>query len=328
MIVAVAGIVVLVVVVVVVVVLKGKNSADGAGARDVDTGNVDIGRRIEHFTGSAPEPEAEPEPEPEPVVEPERVAVIEPEAVAVIEPEPVGVTDPEEDEDEFDRFASPGARARGVPQGMSAELPPVIADPQQPGAVLPVEPEPEPVAVVEPEPEPEPVPEPELPQVATLVPEPVIDPVDHILRALVDRARERKVGIAEVAAELVEQAELEDRDIDDVLADLVGRVEGGDDTRVEELTLFGDAVPNRPGQLTDFGRLDTTSKKKVIIRVLCLLVAMREERDSLDEEQAPVDEPAGDQPATPAWPTARAAWPGVATDDADLPNRRLVRGGR
>jgi len=174
-----------------------------------------------------------------------------------------------------------------------------------------------------------------------LEPEPEADPVDHILKALVNRAKAQQVGIAEVAAELVEQANLEDRDIDEVLADLVERVDEDEEqvnpaARLEELTFFNESVPRRPGQITDYDRLDKAAKKKVIIRVLCLLVAMQE-----DNRLKPSDPRS--EAETRHWPLARAVWPvpiGAsaeaeaaaaegAEDGADgekkLPGRRLMR---
>ncbi len=163
------------------------------------------------------------------------------------------------------------------------------------------------------------------------------DPVDHVLNALINRAKERQVGIAQVAAELVEQADLEDKEVDEVLADLLGvaESEGADAVDRPELTLFSDAVPQRPGQLTDFARLPSTEKKRALIRVLCLLVALQEEhklegRDA--DEPADADEDAGAEESAGArsWPLARAVWP-VKTpqrrdDDRDLPGRsRLAK---
>ncbi len=166
-----------------------------------------------------------------------------------------------------------------------------------------------------------------------LVPQPESDPVDHVLKALINRAKDRQVGIAEVAAELVEQANLEDRDIDEVLADLVDRVDEEEpiaaSDRLEELTLFNDSVPRRPGQLTDFDRLDKNTKKRVIIRVLCLLVAMQEDNRLTPSEPRSEAE-------TRHWPLSRAVWPvpAQAASEANeepedgkpqLPGRRLIQ---
>jgi hypothetical protein len=182
--------------------------------------------------------------------------------------------------------------------------------------------------------------------------------VDLVLRALIDRARTQRVGIAQVAAELVEQAHVEKREIDAVLADLVVRDEsrqaaaeaqaqtaGGagtpavadqvavgpavaesadpgpadrepvvaepdrrqEDTvvvadRLEELTFFNKSVPSRPGQMSDFELLDPEAKRRVIIRVLCLLVAMQDDNPRLPSQ--PRSEAEKRQ-----WPLARAVWP-------------------
>jgi hypothetical protein len=149
------------------------------------------------------------------------------------------------------------------------------------------------------------------------------DAVDHILQALIGRAQDRQVALTEVAAELVEQADLEDREIDEVLGDLIDladedeTVESGE--RLEELTMFNEAVPKRPGQLTDFARLDAREKKRVIIRVLCLLVALQEDYKLQPNEPASEAE-------TRSWPLARAVWPVKAKseeeDDSNLPGRR------
>jgi len=261
-------------------------------------------------------PAAEPEPvavEPEPVAvepDPEPVAV-EPEPVAV-EPEPVAVE----------------------PEPVAVDPQPVAVDPEPEPAVAETEPEP---AVAETElvladfaAEPEPIAaQAEAPLLAQLQPEPETDPVDHVLKALISRAKSKQVGIAEVAAELVEQANLEDRDIDEVLADLVDRVDEEENVaagdRLQELTLFNDSVPRRPGQLTDFDRLDKIAKKRVIIRVLCLLVAMQE--DNRLTPSAPRSEA-----ETRHWPLSRAVWPVPAAkkaededDKKNLPGRRLTR---
>jgi hypothetical protein len=187
--------------------------------------------------------------------------------------------------------------------------------------------------------------------------EPEDDQVDQILQALVRRARERRVAIADVAVELVEQAELEDRDIDDVLADLVENSPGDG----EELVLYNRSVPSRPGRLVDLDSLGVEEKKRIIVRVLCLLVALQEEsnaetaasRTAVDPD-APTDAGAegetgdgGDAgtsdgaaaeaaPAGPGegeWASTESAWPVPLNDpesgtggDDDLPDRRLLRG--
>ena len=157
---------------------------------------------------------------------------------------------------------------------------------------------------------------------------PAGDAVDHVLQALINRAKDRQVGMAQVAAELVEQANLEDRELDEVLGDLLGRTEddNGSGPRLAELTLFSDEVPQRPGQLTDFARLSGTDKKKALIRVLCLLVALQQ-----DEKLEPRD--AADDDDDRAWPLARAVWPAKPAADAEDPDmpkrsrkdRRLTR---
>jgi hypothetical protein len=161
-------------------------------------------------------------------------------------------------------------------------------------------------------------------------PAPEEDPVDMVLNALISRARERHVGVAEVAAELVEQAEIEDREVDEVLAELVGWSEDGDDAvrtadRLSELTLFNDAVPTRPGELSQFERLASTEKKRVIIRVLCLLVAQSGDRVKPREPRSEAE--------TRGWPLARAVWPvpvdpEAAEPEGDLPARPVARSAR
>jgi hypothetical protein len=113
--------------------------------------------------------------------------------------------------------------------------------------------------------------------------------------------------------------------VSEVLAELVGRADATvDPTPTSELTLFNDEVPSRPGQLTDFARLAPGEKKRIIVRVLCLLVARSE------DQQLP---PRADgESATPkAWPLARAVWPMAAPGDDDgephLPSRRLAKSG-
>ena len=158
-------------------------------------------------------------------------------------------------------------------------------------------------------------------QQVLLEPEP--DSVDHVLQALINRARFKQVGVEEVATELVERADLRGEQVSDVLAELVGRADDQaiDPDRASELVLFNDAVPSRPGQLTDFARLNPVDKKRIIIRVLCLLVARSE-----DQQLPP--RATGESPTT-SWPLARASWPVSLTDeegDVSLPSRLAKSG--
>ncbi len=137
-----------------------------------------------------------------------------------------------------------------------------------------------------------------------LAPEP--DAVDHVLQALINRARFKQVDVEEVATELVERSDLQGDEVSDVLASLVGRADADVVRPSSELTLFNDAVPSRPGQLTDFAKLDPDDKKRIIVRVLCLLVARSE-----DQQLPPRVETGGAR--NQSWPLARAVWP-VAGD--------------
>jgi hypothetical protein len=273
-------------------------SAPGQRAKKVDSKLVQPMAAWAPEAGRDPEPEpvAEAEPDPEPVAEaePEPVAEAEPEPVAEAEPEPVAEAEPE-----------PVAEAEPEPVAEPEPEPESEPEPTP-------EPEPEPVAEAEPEVQPEP---------ESPAPPARVDPVDHILNALINRARERQVAVAQVAAELVEQADLEDREVEEVLADLVGLTSDGDDEpvsaaeRISELTLFSSEVPRRPGQLTDFAKLSTNERKRALIRVLCLLVALQEDHKLKPREPASEAE-------TRSWPLARAIWPvkPQASDDEEDPN--------
>ena len=155
--------------------------------------------------------------------------------------------------------------------------------------------------------------------------EPEPDAVDHVLQALINRARFKQVGVEEVATELVERADLRGEEVSDVLAELVERADDRtlDAARPSELTLFNDEVPSRPGQLTDFAKLAPADKKRIIIRVLCLLVARSE-----DQQLPGLGD--GEGAAARSWPLARAVWP-LGSDgsegEAQLPSRRLAKSG-
>jgi len=156
-----------------------------------------------------------------------------------------------------------------------------------------------------------------------LQPEP--DAVDHVLQALINRARFKQVEVEAVATELVERADLQGQEVSEVLAELVGRADDTtlDAARTSELTLFNDEVPSRPGQLTDFARLAPTEKKRIIVRVLCLLVARSEDQQLPPRAEGEASEPR-------SWPLARAVWPlANAEDDGEsqLPSRRLAKSG-
>ncbi|HEY5153359.1 MAG TPA: hypothetical protein VIJ47_01405 [Acidimicrobiales bacterium] len=158
-------------------------------------------------------------------------------------------------------------------------------------------------------------------QEVVLAPEP--DAVDHVLQALINRARFKQVGVEEVAIELVERSDLQGEEVSDVLASLVGHADADEDQPSSELTLFNDDVPSRPGQLTDFAKLKPADKKRIIVRVLCLLVARSE-----DQQLPPRVEAGGTK--NQSWPLARAVWPvtagsGDEEDDAPLPSRRLAK---
>ncbi|MCU0269034.1 MAG: hypothetical protein MUF83_10330 [Acidimicrobiales bacterium] len=227
-----------------------------------------------------PGPESEPEPEPEPVgesvVEPVEDPV-EPESEPEPEPEPVMDDLVAAEPREAGQLESPLESDAGAPSVADG----LVAEDAAGDA--------------------------EAPTVVELQPEPDLDPVDLIIRALIDRARERHVAVADVAAELLEQADLEDRDIDAVFADLVDRTATDEDlispaARLDELTASDAAMPRRPGQMNQFAQLDRQAKKRVIIRVLCLLVALKE--DNRLRPSSPRSEA-----ETRQWPLARVVWP-------------------
>lgn len=147
--------------------------------------------------------------------------------------------------------------------------------------------------------------------------------LDRVIGALIERARETDRSVVEVATELVERANLDEREQADTLATLLDGDERKGDfvdiaQRLSELTLFNDAVPSKPGALTQFAELDPLTRKRVIVRVLCLLVAKSEsDLKALPRNPASAAE-------TRQWPLARAVWPVPAKkvgDDADLPSR-------
>ncbi len=156
--------------------------------------------------------------------------------------------------------------------------------------------------------------------------------VDMVLQALISRVRATDADVADVAEELVERAGLDAEEMAEVLTDLVERVESDHgislDDRSEELTLFSEQVPRRPGQITAFADLGTRERRRVIIRVLCLLVARSEEnkREAVEATLEPQeDQEQESRNQEGQWPLARAVWPSANTateDEADLPARR------
>ncbi|MGZ4786698.1 MAG: hypothetical protein ACXV5S_13595, partial [Acidimicrobiales bacterium] len=254
--------------------------------------------------------------EPEPEVEPETEPEVEPEPVAAVEPEPEV-----EPETEPEVVGAPVLAL--VPDEAVPVDGPVIDLLGEQAVVTPAE------AVII-----RPVPDEVLSgggdgvddeawQDVVLQPEP--DAVDHVLQALINRARFKQVEVEAVATELVERADLQGQEVSEVLAELVGRADDStlDQARTSELTLFNDEVPSRPGQLTDFARLAPAEKKRIIVRVLCLLVARSEDQQLPPRAEGETAEPR-------SWPLARAVWPLAATEDdgePQLPSRRLAKSG-
>lgn len=237
--------------------------------------------------------------------------------------------------------------------------PPVTVEKPEPEPVAEVEPEPvvedaepevavaasavvEPADHAEPEPEPEPAAEAEAESAATspeavvvleedgepvVILEPTEDQakesVDSVLQALIERVAATNQEVADAAAELVDRAGLDAGEVAEVLAELVERADGDELERDQELTLFSDQVPSRPGRLGHFANLPDKQKRLVIIRVLCLLVARSDE-----QREARVEEVAAEDDSPTPSPLARAVWPPAPEplDDPDLPARSRRRG--
>ena len=284
--------------------------------------------------------EAEPESEPVVAADPEPVVAADPEPVVAAEPQPEPVV--EADQPEIGADEPEPVKAEDVEQPEEPEVStapaltlvpdsapsdgPVIDLLGESAVVTPAEPvimrivDDAPVAVPDVNAE---IIDDEAWEDVVLQPEP--DAVDHVLQALINRARFKQVEVEAVATELVERADLQGQEVSEVLAELVGRADdtGLGETRTSELTLFNDEVPSRPGQLTDFARLAPAEKKRIIVRVLCLLVARSE-----DQQLPPRATDEASQPRS--WPLARAVWPlANAEDDGEsqLPSRRLAKSG-
>jgi hypothetical protein len=144
--------------------------------------------------------------------------------------------------------------------------------------------------------------------------------------------------VAEVVAQLVDNADPEVRSLVMELADAPDRRQvaevlklvdaayaGGEAAelpadiaeKLEELDIEADLeLTSRPAEMAQFARLDNKDQLRVIIRVLCGLVA----RDDLPRSpRMPAD------PASPAenrrWPLSRARWPVPPPDDEDIVKR-------
>ena len=258
------------------------------------------GARTGRRSGAGGRAELEPVAE----AEPELVAEAEPELVAEVEPEP-----------EIEPVAEAPVLALVPDDGPVIDLlgEQAVVTPAEAVVIRPVRDEVAPTGDADDE----------AWQDVVLQPEP--DAVDHVLQALINRARFKQVEVEAVATELVERADLQGQEVSEVLAELVGRADDTtlDAARTSELTLFNDEVPSRPGQLTDFARLAPAEKKRIIVRVLCLLVARSE-----DQQLPPRGE--GETAEPRSWPLARAVWPLAAAEDdaeAQLPSRRLAKSG-
>lgn len=144
------------------------------------------------------------------------------------------------------------------------------------------------------------------------------DGVDLVLQALIDRVRTSRKNVVAVVSEMVD-SDLDAHQLQAVLTHVVGTDDRGR-RRGEELTLSGDDVPHRPGQLSAFAELSDPEKRRVIIRVLCLLVAQSEDRERETDVLVLPTEP----PPKPA--AARDLWPGTAdaATETRLPTRRRL----
>lgn len=290
------------------------------------------GQRVVSTTDYRPTTPRKPSYLMEPTAEPVSHPVAEPEPVAEFEPVV-----------EAEAWAPATPAVEFVPL-MEPEPEPVAEAPRAPEPVVEFEPEPEtdtePEAVASDDDtvidldaiersdgEPEDVPD------APLASSTQSGHVDNVLAALIGRIREADQDAADEAEELIERADLDADEMAEELIDLVERVIPDEDVadvvRDQELTLFSEEVPSRPGRLSGFADLNSREKRRVIIRVLCLLVARSEaesrnlegEPDGAVGEGGEVEDEAGES----EWPLARAAWPtkgGDSDDEADLPARR------
>ncbi|WP_208028082.1 hypothetical protein [Rhabdothermincola sediminis] len=241
-----------------------------------------------------PAPESVPGPVVEPVVEP---AVEPTAAVMPADPQPAAP----------DRTAPAATEAVGVDGGEGAAEPIIVLDAGEPIVVLED-------AALDP-------PDPAGASVDDDVDAGLDADVDEVLQALIQRLGVSEQDAAEVAAEVVEREDIDEGEVVHALSDLVERSDRRGPEPVEELILFSDQVPQRPGQLTHFANLPDLERRRVIVRVLCLLVARSEEERAGDPAPADSHDP-GPRPAR--------SWPLPVNDDLDdLPaRRRLARARR
>jgi hypothetical protein len=241
---------------------------------------------LEHANAALTSPPPTPRAEPEPA---EVIEGADPEPEPTTEPEPTPEPTPEPESAPITQAEDEVVEADGEPDPLEA--------------VVVLEEDGEPVVILEP------------------TEEQAAESVDSVLQALINRVAVTNQEVADAAAELVDRAGLDPGEVAEVLADLVDRADGVEDLdRDQELTLFSDKVPSRPGRLGHFANLPDKEKRLVIIRVLCLLVARSDEQAESEGEESTDDE----RPT----PLARAVWPDAPepVDDPDLPARSRRRG--
>jgi hypothetical protein len=150
--------------------------------------------------------------------------------------------------------------------------------------------------------------------------------VEGVVTALIERVRTSDDDMVSVVSEMIEQ-DLDTEQMEEVLTELVERDRSARADR-DELTLSGPDVPQRPGRLSAFADMPEAQKRRVIIRVLCLLIARSEELDPVgdadDRPEYTVMLPDDSLAQALAEPTARDLWGEPETDarDAHLPARR------
>ena len=159
--------------------------------------------------------------------------------------------------------------------------------------------------------------------------------VDDVVTALIERVRNSPSNdLMAVVSEMVDH-DLDADQMEEVLSHLVERERA--QPRRDELTLSGPDVPQRPGRLSVFADMGEGEKRRVIIRVLCLLIA-RSEDERATTTNAPSTpssfhrRPTIRRRGRATTPTARDLWgdPDDNASEAHLParRRRLARSRR